>query len=184
MEEKSTQKPKILILSTAYLPHVGGSELAIKNITDRINDFEFDLITARLDKKSLKHQIDGNVSIFRVGGFFSLTKGLLPKNFLPLAIFFKAKSLIKKNNYKLIHAFQASGAAGAGWLFKILHPELKFIITMQEGKDLERQSFLINFFRKLIIKKADSAIAISQYLKKYLLKIKKDFPVEVIPNGV
>ena len=38
MEKKS----RILILSTAYLPHIGGSELAIKNITDRINNFEFD----------------------------------------------------------------------------------------------------------------------------------------------
>src|SRR3989344_1673686 len=184
MEEKSTQKPKILILSTAYLPHVGGSELAIKNITDRINDFEFDLITARLDKKSLKRQIDGNVSIFRVGGFFSLTKGLLPKNFLPLAIFFKAKSLIKQNNYKLIHAFQASGAAGAGWLLKFFYPQLPFIITMQEGKELEKQGFLINFFRKLIIKKIDRATAISNYLKNYIFKIKPSLQVELIPNGV
>jgi len=178
------KKSRILILSTAYLPHIGGSELAIKNITDRINDFEFHLVTARLDRKSPEYEIVGNVSVFRVGGFFSLAKGLLPKNLLPLAIFFKANSLIEKNDYKLIHAFQVSEAAGAGWLLKFFYPELPLIVTMQEGKDLDSQGFLINFFRKLIIKKTNSAIAISQYLKNYILKIKKDMPVTLIPNGV
>lgn len=184
MEEKSTQRPKILILSTAYLPHIGGSELAIKNITDRINDFEFHLITARLDKNLPKQETIGNISVFRVGGSLGSLRLLLPKNLLPLTIFLKARSLLKKNDYKLVHAFQASGAAGAGWLLKIFYPHLKFIITMQEGKDLEGQGVLINFFRKLIIKKADSAIAISQYLKSYIKTIKKDLPVAVIPNGV
>ena len=184
MEEKSIQRPKILILSTAYLPHIGGSELAIKNITDRINEFEFDLITARLINNSPKHEIIGNVSIFRVGGFFSLLKGLLPKNFLPLAIFLKANFLLQKNHYKLIHAFQASEAAGAGWLLKFFHPELPFVITIQEGKDLRKQGFLINYFRKLIIQKADVATAISRYLAEYLKSIKQNLPVEIIPNGV
>ncbi|MDP3792305.1 MAG: glycosyltransferase family 4 protein [bacterium] len=184
MNEKTNEKEKILILSTAYLPHIGGSELAIKNITDRINDFEFHLITARLDKKSPEQEKMGNVFVFRVGGFLSLFKFFLPKTLLPLEIFLKASSLLKTNDYKLIHAFQASGAAGAGWLLKIFYPQLRFIITLQEGKDLERQGFLINFFRRLIIKKADSAIAISHYLKSYIQTAKKDLPVALIPNGV
>ena len=46
MKQKS-----ILIFSTAYYPFVGGAEIAIKEITDRLkNYFDFDLITARLDK--------------------------------------------------------------------------------------------------------------------------------------
>ena len=184
MQEKSSPRPKILILSTAYLPQIGGSELAIKNITDRITDFDFDLITSRLDKKSLKHEVVGNVSVFRVGGFLSLARGLLPKNFLPLSIFLKARSLTKIRNYKLVHAFQFSEAAGAGWLLKYFYPQLPLVVTMQEGKDLDKQGVLINFFRKLIIKKTDQATVISSYLKKYLLKVDPDLPTELIPNGV
>lgn len=177
-------KSKILLLSSAYLPHIGGSELAIKNITDRLPDFEFDLITARLDKKTPKHEKMGNVSVFRVGGALSLTWFLLPKNFLPLSIFWKARQLLKNNKYIAVHAYQASGAAGAGWLLKIFYPKLPFIITLQEGKNLEKQGFLVNFFRGLIIKKADRATAISRYLKEYILKVNPNLKVDVIPNGV
>ena len=158
--------------------------MAIKNITDRISDFEFHLITARLDKKSSKQEKIGNIFVFRVGGPFSFFWFFLPKIFLSLAVFSKARSLLKENDYKLVHAFQASGAAGAGWLLKFSYPRLPFMITMQEGKNLERQCFLINFFRRLIIKKADRATAISRYLSDYILKVRKDLSVEIIPNGV
>ena len=177
------QKSRILILSTAYLPHIGGSELAIKNITDRINNFEFDLITARLSDLPEYERI-GNVNVFRVGGFLSMSKFILPKLTLPLAVFFKARSLLKQNDYKLIHGFQASGASGAGWLIKFFYPNILFVLTLQEGKDLASQGFLINFFRRLIIGKADYATAISNYLAGYVSKVNSSLKVKVIPNGV
>lgn len=180
MQEKS----KILILSSAYLPLIGGSELAIKNITDRLLDFEFDLITARLDKNTSECEKNGNVSVFRVGGPWSLATLFLPKVFLPLLIFFKAVKLLKKNKYIAVHAFQASGAAGAGWLLKYFYPKSPFIITLQEGKNLQEQGRPINFFRGLILKKADRATAISRYLRNYILGINKNLKVDIIPNGV
>ena len=180
MQEKS----KVLILSSAYLPLIGGSELAIKNITDRLSDFEFDLITARLDKNTSEYEKAGNVSVFRVGGSLSLSTLLLPKSFLPILIFFEAIKLLEKHDYAAVHAFQASGAAGAGWLLKYFYPKLPFIVTLQEGKNLQEQGFLINFFRKLILKKADRATAISQYLRNYILSVNKNLKVDVIPNGV
>lgn len=178
------KKSKVLILSSAYLPCIGGSELAIKNITDRLSDFEFDLITAKLDKNSPEYEKLGNVSVYRVGGSLSLAEFLLPKNLLPLAVFLKARGLLKNNDYIAVHAFQASGAAGAGWLLKYFYPKLPFLLTLQEGKNLQKQGFLVNFFRKLIIKKADAATALSIFLKDYLNKVRKDLPVEIIPNGV
>ena len=54
---------KILIFSTAYFPFVGGAEVAVKEITDRLashgttrpvlggDGFSFDMITARMDNK-------------------------------------------------------------------------------------------------------------------------------------
>jgi hypothetical protein len=41
---------KVLIFSLAYFPkHVGGAEVAIKEITDRISDIEFHMVTNRFD---------------------------------------------------------------------------------------------------------------------------------------
>jgi len=176
---------KILILSTSYLPTVGGSEIAIKEVTDRLLDFDFDLITAHSPTASPKEEKMSRVNIFRVGGRFSLSGFLLPKNFLPISMFLKTSELIKKNGpYDLVHVFQASQAAGAAWLLKWRYPKLPVLLTLQEGQDLERQDFLKKFFRRLIVGKIDSATAISNYLKNYVLKLRKNLPVEVIPNGV
>ena len=65
--EKSS---KILIFSTAYYPKfVGGAEVAVKEITDRLspNEYEFHLITLRLDKHLPKEEKIGNVFVYRVG---------------------------------------------------------------------------------------------------------------------
>src|SRR3989344_6725083 len=131
---------KILILSTSYLPMVGGSEIAIKEVTDRLLDFDFDLITAHSPTASPKEEKMSRVNIFRVGGRFSLSGFLLPKNFLPISMFLKTSELIKKNGpYDLVHVFQASQAAGAAWLLKWRYPKLPVFLTLQGGKDLERQ---------------------------------------------
>ncbi len=167
---------------------VGGSEIAIKEITGRLSEIEFDLITAN-PRGALGllagEEKAGNLNIFRVGGSFSLFNFLLPKNFLPLAIFKKAKELVKtKGPYDLVHVFQASQAAGAAWLLKWRYPKLPFLLTLQEGQNLNRQNFLKKLFRRLIINKVDFATAISNYLKNYVLGLRKNLPVEIIPNGI
>lgn len=178
------EKSKILMLSTAYLPLIGGSELAIKNITDRLNNFEFHLITGRYLRKLPAYEKIGNVHVYRVGGRLSTVNIFLPKILLPFEIFLKAASLLRKNKYILIHAFQASQAAGGGWLLKLFYPRLPMILTIQEGKELDSQGVLITFFRRLIFKKINAVTAISRYLGEYIKKTRKDLPVLIIPNGV
>lgn len=181
----STNAKRILLLSTSYLPLIGGSELAIKEVTDRLADFEFDLLTARVSKDLPGEEKIGRVSVFRVGNALNLFNFLLPKNFLPLAIFFKARKLLKSGRqYDLVHVWQASQAGGAGWVLKWFYPRLPLLVTLQEGQDLKKQSWWTRFFRYLIIRKADRATAISQYLKNYLQSVKKNLPISIIPNGV
>lgn len=178
------QKPKILLLSSTYLPLIGGSELALKNITDRLDDFEFDLITGRFSLEDPAEERVSNVNVYRVGNQVVLSGFILPKILLPIAVFIKARSLMVKNKYKLVHAYQASQAAGGGWLLKLFTPSVKFMVTLQEGKDLAKQDFITKFSRKLILKKADSITAISNYLGTYARSIQNDLPVHIIPNGV
>lgn len=181
MAEKSRRN---LILSTSFWPLVGGSETAIREVTARLPDYHFDLVTARLRADSPAVEEMGNVRIYRVGNGLNFFKFLLPKVFLPLAIFNLARKLLKENEYDLIHVFQASQAGGAAWLLKKIGSKIPIILTAQEGQDLSKQSWLTKFFRTRIIKSVDKATAISQYLVGYLKNLKKDLSVELIPNGV
>lgn len=184
MPEKSTPK-RVLILTTAYLPQVGGSELAIKNITDRLPKVHFDLITSRPSKNLSKYEKIGDVNVYRVGGSFGLFPFLLPKSFFPIAVFFKACGLIRfKGAYDIIHAYQASQAAGGGWLLKWKYPDTPFLLTIQEGKVLSNQPWLMRFFRHLIFKKADAVTVISNYLAEYVRSQNSRVPISVISNGV
>ena len=59
---------RVLIFSTAYLPFVGGAEVAVKEITDRLSsDFSFVLITARLKPDLPEYEKIGAVEVHRIG---------------------------------------------------------------------------------------------------------------------
>ena len=61
---------KILIFSLAYYPDfVGGAEVAIKEITDRVppKEASFDMVTAKLNSNQKRFEKIGNVNVYRVG---------------------------------------------------------------------------------------------------------------------
>ncbi len=188
----ASKSSRILILATSYLPLIGGAELAVKNITDRLPELQFDLVTGRYDTANRYDpslpavERIGNVNIYRVGWNGGGTKILLPKAILPLAIFQKAWRLLRQNEYDMGYALQASQAAGALWLLKLFRvTHIPFVLGIQEGKDLNKQSWLLKWFRRLIFGAADHFIVISSYLKTYLQKEGiHEKKITVIPNGV
>ncbi len=171
---------KILLFSTAYLPQIGGAELALKDITDRMSDVEFDLITALPSASSPRGEAIGNVRVHRVG-FFNNT---LSKLLLPILGLFKFYTLQKQYGpYDAIFALQASFGGGAAWLVKKLNPHIPFILNIQEGKELHAQSFFVRLTRGWIIRSADTITVISSYLKTFAGQIGGK-NVHLIPNGV
>jgi len=58
---------KILIFSLAYYPQVGGAEVALKEITDRIPDIEFHLLTLRFNAADVAEEKIGNIFVHRIG---------------------------------------------------------------------------------------------------------------------
>jgi len=169
---------KILLFSTAYLPHIGGAELALKEITDRLADIEFDLITAKLKGGLPDFEKIGNINVYRLGAGSIFDKPLLPN-----LGFLKALKFHKKKKYDLIHGFMASQGSAASYLFKFFNKKIPFILTLQEG-DLDRNSPFDKFWQKRIIKRADAITAISSYLADFARKFNKKAPVFVVPNGV
>ena len=58
---------EITIFTTAYKPFIGGSEIALEQITRRLPDIFFNIITPRYRKDLKDEEIYNNVRIVRVG---------------------------------------------------------------------------------------------------------------------
>ena len=187
----NNQEPRILIFSTAYFPLTGGAEVAVKEITQRLPDWQFDLIAAKLKPNLVKFEKIDNVNVYRVG--FGL--GALDKLCLPFLGFLKARKLEQKKNYQIIWSIMASQAGIAATFFKLSSKGKKLLLTIQEGdpeEHLERYVFGIKFLYKILIKpwhllpfkNADAITVISNDLKKRALKNNAKVPIKIIPNGV
>ncbi|MFH1745150.1 MAG: glycosyltransferase family 4 protein [bacterium] len=174
---------KILIFSIAYFPFVGGAEVAVKEITDRINA-GFDLITLRFDKKFPKFERIGNVNVYRIGFTKkdALNKILFPFLALPIAL-----SLHKKEKYQCVWAIMAAYSGFAALFFKLMRPEVKYLLTLQEGDPIDYIKKKTRFVRPLFKKvftKADKIQAISNYLACFASDMGYKGQVNVIPNAV
>jgi glycosyltransferase involved in cell wall biosynthesis len=185
---------KILIFSLAYYPDfVGGAEVAIKEITDRISPeiFSFDMVTAKMNKNQQRFERIGNINVYRVGlGLKTLDKFLI----VPLG-FLKAVSLNKENNYYATWSMMANQSSVTASIFKIFLRKVPLILTIQEGDEesyLKRYVFNSDFLYKILIrpwhllvfKLANRATAISLYLKKRIEDNNFIGLIDIIPNGV
>ena len=182
-------KKRILIFSTSYFPHIGGAEVAIKEITDRLPEFEFEMITARLNKKWLKQERVGNIMVHRLGRGADSCKFMLP--FLGAR---KAKALHKKKKFDMIWCMLASHASIAAGFFR-QRSGVPLLLTLQEG-DGERHlvrytlgnEFLYKIFirpwHRLVFKRADRLQVISEYLRMRAMRNRVACPIDIVPNGV
>jgi hypothetical protein len=142
--EEGENKKRILIFSIAYFPYVGGAEVAIKEITDRLSQYEFDLITLRFNTRLPQREKIGNVNVFRIGfGKKDPTPAemvsfplYLNKIFFPLTAFFKAITLHRKQNYSLLWPV-LSYAGMPALFFSFLYPRVPYLFTIQDGDTFE-----------------------------------------------
>ncbi len=182
---------KILIFSQAYYPnYIGGAEIAVKEITDRLGDgFEFDLITLRRGEVSSERI--GNVTVYRTGpawaGNSFLRSWKIYKYLFPFFAFYTARKLNKKRRYDLTWAIMASYSGFAGLLFKLFYRNTPFLLTLQEGDSIayiKKQVILVYPLFKLIFTKADRIQAISKFLADFGQSMGHKNAIDVIPNGV
>ncbi|MEK9184789.1 MAG: glycosyltransferase family 4 protein [Patescibacteria group bacterium] len=177
---------RILIFSLAYYPKfVGGAEIAIKEITDRLgNDFEFDMITLKFYSKSPRTEKIGNVNVYRVG--FG-TEKYFNKIFYVFLAFIKACSLNNKNNYNFSWAMMSY--MGFPALFLKWVKKTPFILTLQEGDSIEHiknrwRIKTVYFLYKKVFKNAMIIQTISNYLADFARSMGYKGNIEIIPNGV
>lgn len=175
---------RVLIFSTAYFPLVGGAEVALKEITDRLaSDFSFVLITARLNLDVPEYEKIGAVEVYRVG------KGdAWDKYRLILSGHKKARALgTSIGGFDLVWGIMASYAGFAALRYKKRNKAVPFLLTLQEGDsrwDIYKHVWWCWPYFKQIFKKANAVQAISLYLARWAHELGfPDDPV-IIPNGV
>ncbi len=189
---------RILIFSLAYYPkHVGGAEVAIKEITDRLpaSEYEFHLICNRYDSTLPKSERLGNVVVHRIGfATTNPTMGDLRK--FPLHLnkllyqflaFTKAKKLHEQYQFGAVWAMMAHATGVPAAKFKRAFPEIPYVLTLQEGDPPEEIEARMRWFRRdfeAAFVYADTIQVISNFLGAWAKrKGFKNEPV-LIPNAV
>jgi len=173
---------RILIFSLNYYPHqVGGAEVAVKEITDRLpaSDLEFDMVVLG-SGEALREERIGNVRVHRI--FRKV--GALQKLLYPFAAARLGKKLQKQHHYQMVWAIMASYAGYAAYLFKKANPNVPIILTIQEGDHFGRREGVFGPLFRKIFKAADRIQVISNYLADWSQHMGAMCPISVVPNGV
>jgi glycosyltransferase involved in cell wall biosynthesis len=171
---------KIIILSLAYFPHVGGAEVAIKEITDRITDIEFHMITLRMSPTEAAQERVGNIMVHRVGKGSSYFSKMM---FIP-----RAARAVKE-----LHGREQFDGAWAMMSYMVLPLVLAklpipYALTLQEGDTYSHMFARLRILPFLPLLRrgfrgARVVSALSTFLAQWAKRMGYKGDVAVIPNG-
>ncbi len=189
---------KVLIFSLDYYPgEVGGAEVAIKEITDRISptEIEFHLLTLHYDKAMAREEQIGNVQVHRIGfGWKNPTIAdrrkfplHLNKHLYQFTAALKALRLHQRYRFDGIWAMMAHSCGIPAGIFKWFHPEVRYLLTLQEGDPPEHIERLAKpvwpLFRRGFTS-ADVIQPISTFLGKWAKRLGFRGEPILVPNAV
>ncbi|OGZ07613.1 MAG: hypothetical protein A3D65_03710 [Candidatus Lloydbacteria bacterium RIFCSPHIGHO2_02_FULL_50_13] len=190
----------MLIFSLTYYPkYVGGVEVAIKEITDRIpkEDIVFDMITLRFDSTLPKKERIGNVMVYRIG---PTKKNPQPdelvrmpmymvKVLYPLLATWKALWLNRRERYDGAWAMMSYMGFPLVLLRYFCFTKLPYALTLQEGDSIEHVTRrwrirIVHFLYAPIYRFPRIVQTISTYLANWARTMGYEGPLTVIPNAV
>ncbi|MEN9561753.1 MAG: hypothetical protein RIQ56_1026 [Candidatus Parcubacteria bacterium] len=174
---------RILIFSLAYAPKVGGAEIAIQNITERISDIQFELITHRFSREHLPQEKMGNVLVHRVGeggGYFGKIL------FIPRAALL-ALRLHRASPFDGMWAMMSYMLLPVV-IMRFLNVRIPYLLTLQEGDTYDHMFGRLRVLPLLPIlalgfRNATVVQSISQYLGRWARSRGYQGDVIVVPNG-
>src|SRR3989344_2085983 len=154
---------QFLIFSITFHPFVGGAEVALKEVVERLPQYQFTLLTARLKPELPTEEQQGNLRIIRLGQGSKLDKYLYPFRAVRRAV-----ELERQVKFAAVWAMMANYAGLAALLFK-WRSKLPYLLTLQSG---DSEAFIWSrtwFWRPLyrqIFKSAFYIQAISSHLER------------------
>ncbi len=189
---------RVLIFSLNYYPRfIGGAEVAIKEITDRIppSEIEFHMVTLRFDSALPKTEQIGNVLVHRIGltthkpSIADLRKFPLHlmKHWYQMGAFLEALRLDRRYRYDGVWAMMAHSCGIPAGLLKAARPNIRYLLTLQEGDPPEAIEGMMRPVAPLFrqgFTKADALQPISHFLLAWGRRMGFSGESEVIPNAV
>ena len=190
---------RVLIFSTTYFPLVGGAEIAMKEVTDRLPHWQFDLICARMQPELSSREKIGNVTVHRVGIGRPIDKYLLPILGARKAVWLEQRptrpqhlsaamaGAASDSRRTIVWSLMASYGGFTALVYTWLRPKTKLLLTLQEGDPLDhyaKRTGVFSFLHKAIFKRANAVQAISYFLADWSVKMGFKGKPEVVPNGV
>ena len=178
------EKSAVLVFSTAYFPFVGGTEVAIEQVANRLkNRFDFVIFTSRMRRDLPKREVRNEGLVVRIGFGNKFDKFLLPV-FGALAA-----HKFKKNKQKIIlWGMDLSFGALAAALFKFFNQKIPFVFTIEYGYGDKRVASgrlgVIGLTFRFILMQSDYITAISNYLLNLCKQYGYIGEEAVIHNGV
>ncbi len=174
---------RILIFSTAYLPLVGGAEIAVKEITDRLSEYEFVMLTAKIKPELAVVERVGQVEVHRIG------KGNHWDKFRLIWSGWKeARELSPPaGGFDAVWSIMASYSGFAALRYKKRNPSIPFLLNLQEGDSkahVYKHVWWCWPYFKQIFQKSNHIHVLSTYLANWAKEMGATCPIEVVPNGV
>ncbi len=188
----------IALFTLAYSPFEGGAEIAAREMVSRLKGKNFNIFTYKFNRNWLSLERGENFDIIRVGFGRDIkigksgTKKYYGRIWGKISYIYKAwqeaENIHKYKRFDAVWALMASYGGIAALLFKLNHPSVPLLLTLQEG-DSEKYLILgkfglVGWFGKKIIQKANFIQSISKYLADFAIKRGAECPIEVVPNGV
>ncbi|MFH0922124.1 MAG: glycosyltransferase family 4 protein [Fibrobacterota bacterium] len=172
----------IAIFATSHLPFVGGSQIAVDEITKRLPEHKFFLFCPRLSKNLPKNETINNTVIFRLGIGRNIDKYL----FIVLGPLLALRTV---GSRAMIWAIMFNyGGLGALVYHYLTFKRNRFVLTLQEAADksyFKKQAGLFYFLIKPIFLNATHIQAISKFTMSVAREIGyKGNNYSIIPNGV
>ncbi len=172
-------KLRVLAFSTTYFPLVGGAEVAVRELTDRMPEVDMTLVCARLRSGLASEETIGHVRVIRVGFGFSFDKYLLP--------FVGVLKALRLGSFDLVWSIMASYGGFASLIYTWFRPASRLLLTLQEGDPPERYARrlgVLKFLQRRLFARADAIQTISHFLADWAKRSGAMVEPVVIPNGV
>lgn len=189
-------KKKIIIFSLDYLPGIiSGAEEAIKEITDRLPDIEWHLVTLYYDRAVPRRLKIGNVTVYYVGLFGKPQATLqdrkrwplhLNKYYFQFAAAWMAWRLHRQHHFDAAWSMMAHSTGVPAVLFSWLAPTVPYLLTLEEGDPPEHIERLVRPLWpiwKRSFTRARAITAISQFLAAWAKRRGAHCPVHIVRNG-
>lgn len=188
---------RVVIFSLGYFPkHVGGAEVAIREIVERIpeNKYEFHLVCLRYDSTLPREEKVGPVHVYRIGPtrenptMSELKRFPLHynKHLYQFYAAWYAWRLHRKVRFDAAWAMMAHSCGVPVALFHMV-TKVPFTLTLQEGDPpeyIERIAKPVWPLFKRAFTRARVVQTISHFLADWARRMGTTAPIEVIPNAV